>query len=804
MNYPSSNISPLIVSSQINLTNSQSVSATCSLFTHSGPHHKKDILELILTDKPLKQILQKICLRIESKLNNGSLCSIMLFGVKKGYLQLASAPSFPASIIEQLDKVDIDITQWPCAQSAVTGSLFIIDNIHQHAQFQHMPAQMLKLGLTSCWSMPIKNSMNQILGTVEIHHINPRKPSEEEQIILLDAMRFITIAIDKSNMIQHLAVSEDRYRSVVNTLTEGIMMIAPGGKIITCNPSAQKILKITDMNSVGRRHRYFNRLLRQDGSSIPFGEDPASQVIKSGKAITNIPLGIELYDGSVVWLIVNAQPIHHANLHVEDALNFISNINNTHDNPATSENATTSAAAKKSLKNQSKNTLDAVLISFTDTTKERAAEHQLQYLATHDTLTNLPNRRHFQQRLAHSLSHAENQKVALFFLDLDHFKNVNDTAGHSAGDTLLCEVAKRLSSCVRSDDLLARLGGDEFVVVAESFDDMQHLKELADRLLAQMREPFFIDQHQYYLGSSIGISIYPEDGTDGITLLKCADAAMYQAKQLGRNNYQFYTSELMVRAQHRYTLENNMRKALAENEFVVFYQPKVSMDSSQIVGAEALVRWKMAGFDHLITPNDFIPFAEEIGLILPIGRLILSQACKQAQQWRTSFSPDFVISVNISPRQFLDIDLPQFIQSVLTDTGLPAKALQLEITEGLLMGEADHFMATFNAIINLGVSISLDDFGTGFSSLSYLQRFPIDNIKIDRSFINKIPENRDSIVLTRAIIAMASALCMTVTAEGVENQAQMDFLKEAGCDEIQGHFFSKAVSDLDFEKMLKI
>lgn len=695
----------------------------------------------------------------------------MLLNAKNGSLKLASAPSFPPSIIHQFDDVEIDIAQWPCAHSALTGTLHIIESIHKHPQYSRMPVQMLQLGLSSCWSMPIKNSLNQILGTVEIHHIKERTPSEEEQIVILDAMRFITIAIDKNNMIQHLAVSEDRYRSVVNTLTEGIMVIAPGGKIITCNPSAQRILKINDVNAVGRRHRYFNRLLSQNGSIIPFGEDPASLVIKNGQAITNAPIGLELYDQSVVWLIVNAQPIRHASLSLDDEEN--------------------------------NGKIDAVLISFTDTTKVREAEHQLQYLATHDTLTNLPNRLQLQQRLAYSLEHAQDQKVAVFFLDLDHFKNVNDTAGHAAGDTLLCEVAKRLSSCVRSDDLLARLGGDEFVVVAESFDTIQQLKELADRLLAEMREPFFIDQHQYYLGTSIGISVYPVDGTDGTTLLKCADSAMYQAKQLGRNNYQFYTSELMIRAQHRYALENNMRKALVEQEFLVFYQPKVSLSTSRIVGAEALIRWKMHDFEHLIEPNEFIPFAEEIGLILPIGRLILSQACKHAQQWRTSLNPDFVISVNISPRQFQDADLPHFIENVLAETGLPAKALQLEITEGLLMGEADHFMTTFNAIVNLGISISLDDFGTGFSSLSYLQRFPIDNIKIDRSFINKIPENRDSIVLTRAIIAMASALGMSVTAEGVENQAQMDFLKEANCDEVQGHFFSPAISHTDFDQLLK-
>lgn len=444
---------------------------------------------------------------------------------------------------------------------------------------------------------------------------------------------------------------------------------------------------------------------------------------------------------------------------------------------------------------------DAVLISFTDTTEIRETERQLQYIATHDALTGLPNRHQLQQRLSYALSHAYNQKVAVIFLDLDHFKNVNDTAGHAAGDGLLCDVARRLSSCIRATDMLARLGGDEFVIVVEEFATSQHLKELAERILTKMREPFVIEEHQYHLGTSIGISVFPHDGTDGPTLLRCADSAMYLAKESGRNNYQFFTSELMIRAQHRYTLERNLRRALIDDEFLLYYQPKVSLSDGKIVGAEALIRWQMPD-SMLIAPNDFIPFAEEIGLIVPIGQWVLTAACRQAQIWREQFDFDFKISVNISPKQFQDPNLCALIFDSLQETGLAPSALQLEITEGLLMVEADHLSAVFSTIKDLGVSISLDDFGTGFSSLSYLQRFPIDNLKIDRSFIREIPENQDSVVLTKAIIAMSNALGMTVTAEGVEKIEQMHFLKEAGCQEIQGFYFSKPVSINDFSELL--
>jgi diguanylate cyclase (GGDEF)-like protein len=564
-------------------------------------------------------------------------------------------------------------------------------------------------------------------------------------------------------MEQSLATSEDRYRSVVNNLTEGIMVIAPGGKILTCNPSARLILKITELESMGRRHRYFKRIFREDGSEIKIGDDPASLVLRNAEPITNLSLGLELVDGMIVWLLVNAQPIN-------------SSRNN--------------------------NKTEAVLISFTDTTEVRETERQLQYIATHDALTGLPNRHQLQQRLGYALSHADEQKVAVIFLDLDHFKNVNDTAGHAAGDGLLCDVAKRLSSCIRATDMLARLGGDEFVIVVEEFATAQHLKELADRILLKMSEPFVIEQHQYHLGTSIGISVFPHDGTDGPTLLRCADSAMYLAKELGRNNYQFFTSDLMIRAQHRYTLERNLRRALVDSEFLLYYQPKVSLIDGRILGAEALIRWQMPDIG-LVAPTEFIPFAEEIGLIVPIGRWVLAKACEQAQLWRKTYKTDFKISVNISPRQFQDPKLPEFILEVLLESGLPAHALQLEITEGLLMVEAEHLSSVFDAIKTLGISISLDDFGTGFSSLSYLQRFPIDNLKIDRSFIREIPENQDSVVLTKAIIAMSSALGMSVTAEGVESIEQMEFLKEAGCDEIQGFYFSRPVSVEQFSDLLR-
>jgi diguanylate cyclase (GGDEF)-like protein len=758
-------LQPIAKSFEITSQNkSQKSTNDANSLSHEALHHEKEILEMIALDNPLTQILQDVCDRMERLLDNGSVCAVMLYDAHNQTLKLAAAPSFESAFLSEIENIEVALDSWSCGVAIQTASIKIVENIEDSVLWKKGNKTPLKFGFRSCWSVPIQTAFNTLLGTVDIYHATRRTPSIDEQTLIMDAMHVIALAIDKKHMEESLATSEDRYRSVVNNLTEGIMVVEPGGKILTCNPSAHRILKIADLSNTGRRHRYFKRIVREDGSEIKIGDDPASLVFRTGEPISNLSIGLQLQDRSTAWLLVNVQPINR--LH--------SNSNKT----------------------------ESVLISFTDTTEVRETERQLQYIATHDALTGLPNRHQLQKRLNTALSHSYHQKVAVIFLDLDHFKNVNDTAGHAAGDGLLCDVARRLSSCIRATDMLARLGGDEFVIIVEEFDTEEHLKELADRILNKMREPFVIAENQYHLGTSIGISVFPQDGNDGPTLLRCADSAMYLAKELGRNNYQFFTSELMIRAQHRYSLERNLRRALVEDEFLVYYQAKFNLNNLCIIGAEALIRWQMPGMD-IIAPNDFIPFSEEIGLIVPIGRWVLRKACVQAQIWRQTISPDFKISVNISPKQFQDPNLIQFIREVLEETQLPAHALQLEITEGLLMVEADHLSTVFDEIKKLGISISLDDFGTGFSSLSYLQRFPIDNLKIDRSFICNIPENQDSVVLTKAIIAMSNALGMSVTAEGVEKREQMDFLKNAGCDDIQGFYFSKPISAAEFELLLK-
>ena len=739
-------------------------SAPSSSRVHEALHHEKEILEMIALDKPLSHILQDVCDRMERLLDNGAICAVSLLDASNQQLNLGAAPNLPEPFAETLRHIPVGTDTCTAAAAIYYQRLTIVQDIQVSPLWEQHRSCALSHGLRSCWSIPIATAFNSLLGTVDVYHRHPHTPSEDEQTMITDACDLIALAIDKKNMEQSLEESEERYRSVVTSLTEGIMVIGPEGQILTSNPSALRILKIDDINHVGRRHRYFKNIFNESGTLFRLGDDPASSVFKTGKPIMNLSLGVELRDGCVVWLLVNCLPIC----------------------------------------NKNTDGVSAALISFTDTTEVRETQHQLNFMASYDALTGLPNRHQLNLRLTKALSEAHNrqQKVALLFLDLDRFKNVNDTAGHAAGDALLRDVSQRLGSCIRAHDLLARLGGDEFVIVIENVDDANYLKQLGERVLARMRDPFVINGNEYHLGTSIGISVFPHDGNDAATLMRCADSAMYHAKESGRNNYQFFTTELNVRAQHRYALEKNLRRALQEQEFLLYYQPKICLQTSRIVGAEALIRWQMPGLG-LIPPSEFIPIAEEIGLILPLGRWVLEQACERTQYWRTHLVPDLVVSVNISPKQFEDPGLSEFIEYTLKRTGLDAAGLQLEITEGLLMGDIDLLLPVFESIKRLGVSISLDDFGTGFSSLSYLQRFPIDNLKIDRSFIHKAPANQDSVVLTHAIIAMANALGMSVTAEGVENAEQMFFLTDSGCEEMQGFYFSPPLPVAQFENLLK-
>lgn len=432
------------------------------------------------------------------------------------------------------------------------------------------------------------------------------------------------------------------------------------------------------------------------------------------------------------------------------------------------------------------------------------AQDTLRRQATRDPLTKLPNRLLFGDRLARSLSHARRQgdMVAVAFFDLDHFKLINDTLGHSAGDGLLNSVAKRLSTSLREVDTIARMGGDEFTVVATGLTSPKQAELVAQRILAVFTKPFEVDGNEIFVTPSIGVSVYPIDGTDAETLVKKADTAMYHAKEYGRNSYHMYAGTANCAASERFTLGTRLHKAVEQKEFVLFYQPRLSISTSKVLGMEALVRWQNADLG-MVLPAEFIPFAEDIGLIVPIGEFVLYEACAQNKAWQDAGIPPIQVAVNVSVRQFHQADLLNTVRTALNETGLPPHCLELELTESTLMKDPESTVDTLRELKALGVRLSIDDFGTGYSSLSYLKRFPIDSVKIDQSFVRDITVSPDDAAIAGAVIAMAHSMALKVVAEGVETLEQLEFLKSINCDEMQGYFISRPVDATQAEQLLR-
>lgn len=419
------------------------------------------------------------------------------------------------------------------------------------------------------------------------------------------------------------------------------------------------------------------------------------------------------------------------------------------------------------------------------------AQDQLRHLANFDRLTALPNRAMFHDRLSHALTKAQrsNREIALLFVDVDRFKSINDSLGHHTGDRVLRSIAKRLIRCVRKSDTVARLGGDEFTVILDDLDGLDTVISVCERILETVAEPLVLSENEITLTCSIGIAHYPNDGMDSDILLQNADTAMYRAKKTGRNSYQFFTSDMHEQAMERLERESDLRKALQRNEFMLLYQPQVDTASGKTVGFEALVRWRHPT-KGLVSPHDFIPMAEETGLISQIGEWVLREACRQAQIWRNEMRADFHIAVNLSVGQFILRNVPSLVRSVLEETGLPAEALLLEITESLAVGEAESTLVLLEDLKTIGCRLALDDFGTGSSSLSYLKRFPVDIIKIDRSFVRDLKVNAHDAAIARATIGLAQSLGLQVVAEGVETEGQLSWLHDEGCSLMQGYLFS--------------
>jgi diguanylate cyclase (GGDEF)-like protein len=436
----------------------------------------------------------------------------------------------------------------------------------------------------------------------------------------------------------------------------------------------------------------------------------------------------------------------------------------------------------------------AVMV-FHDVSTARAVSLRMSYLAQHDGLTDLPNRILLNDRLAQAIAMARRhqQKLALLFLDLDHFKHINDSLGHAVGDLLLQSVAKRLLDCVRSSDTVSRQGGDEFVILLSEVAHSEDAGISAENILRALDQPHIAEEHEIHITGSIGIVTFPDDAADANTMLKCADMAMYQAKATGRNNYQFFKSALNVSALEHQSIEQGLRRALERVEFELHYQPQMNLATGAIAGVEALLRWRHPS-RGLLFPVQFMSVAEESGLIVPIGRWVLREACRQAKAWEDSGFPPMRMAVNVSAVELRSKRFVESVTAVLTDTGLMPYELELELTETFLMQDSSATATVLRALKGIGVQLALDDFGTGYSSLSYMRRFPIDTLKIDQSFVRDLTTDADDASIVSAVINMGHSLHMHVVAEGVETAEQAMMLREQACPEGQGYYFSRPVS----------
>ncbi len=553
-----------------------------------------------------------------------------------------------------------------------------------------------------------------------------------------------------------LRASETRYRTLFERNLAGVYRTTLEGRILDCNDSFARMFGYDSREEVLGQPAWDFYRNSED-------RDAAVTRLRERHSLSNYESCQRRRDGTLVWVLENGSVIEGVD-----------------GKPAMIEG------------------------TVIDITERKRAEEQVKHLAFHDALTGLPNRLLFQDRLRMAVLNAQRSedRLATLFLDLDRFKVINDSLGHSIGDELLRRVAERLGSCVREGDTVARLGGDEFTVLVPGMADDEQAAKIARKILGVLRLPFVIDGRELFLTTSIGVAIYPTDGENAETLVRNADTAMYRAKEQGRDNFQLYTAAMNSRALERLSLESRLRQAIQHEELVLQYQPLVDLDTNQIRAAEALIRWEHPEMG-LLAPGEFIPLAEISGLIVPIGEWVLRAACAQVREWQRLGYPQLSVAVNLSARQFQQADLVSQVTAALEAAGLAPEFLDLEITESNAMQNAEISISTLWDLKNLGVQLSMDDFGTGYSSLNYLKRFPIDRLKIDQSFVRDVTTDPDDAAIASAIIAMAHSLELTVVAEGVETEPQLAFLRAQHCDEMQGYLVSRPVPAERFVELLQ-
>ncbi len=710
-------------------------------------------LDLIVANHPLSVILDDIAHRLEM-INPGMLVSILLLDVLTGRLKHGVAPSLPDEYNAAVDQLKIADGIGSCGTSAGRGEPVIVSDIDRHPYWQPFLELTRKANLHACWSVPFKDEAGAVLGTFAIYHHTPREPESADLALVNEFASITALAVQKvyaaTALRQAAAVFESTREGVVITdLTPCILAVNRAYIEITGYGEAQVLGKNPKIIKSGRHDEVFYQVMWASLLTAGYWHGEIWNRRKNG----------EIYPQ---WLT-------------------ISTVFNDRQEPCNYVGV------------------------FTDITQIKQSEARLSHLAHYDPLTDLPNRLLAHSRLHHAIERAQrhHHRVATLYFDLDRFKNINDSLGHPVGDELLIMMASRLKKRLREEDTLARLGGDEFLLILEDIRDPSEPATLAQNLIDLLTTPFTLPSgHEIFINASIGISLFPDDASSVTELIQHADMAMYLAKQEGRNTYRYHTKALSIAANERLVMENHLRHAMTAEEFILYYQPLIHAGSGKTVGVEALVRWQPPD-KAMISPGKFIPIAEETGLIVPLGEWVLRTACAQGRAWIDAGFPSLVIAVNLSVRQFQSENLVELVKSVLAESGLPAACLELELTESMFMEHAEQSINILKTLKALGVRLAIDDFGTGYSSLTYLKRFPIDKLKIDRSFVHGLPHDPNDREIAATIIAMARSLKLAVLAEGVETEQQLVYLCQHGCDYYQGYLFYKPAPAAELEVWLR-
>ncbi len=725
----------------------QPVEAVGAWVDISEPHRdqalrraRNAVLDQLVAGRALAVILEDIALRLEA-IDSSQRVSILLLDERKGCLVNGAAPSLPGFYNAAVQGLVPGEGQGSCGTAAWRGETVIVGNIDTHPYWQAYLDVTRRAGLRACWSVPFRDEAGKVLGTFGIYRNEPGEPSRADLELVEEFSRLAALAVQKVRSTEALQQASAFFEAT----RDGVVITDLTPRILAVNRAYTDITGYGAEEVLGRNPN----LLKSGRHDEAFYQALWSSVVETGHwqgEVWNRRKNGELFPE---WLSISSVP-------------------DAHGLPR------------------------AYVGVFTDISQLRQSEERLQHLAHHDPLTGLPNRLLALSRLQHALERAERrgEQVAVLYLDLDRFKNVNDSLGHPVGDELLTLLAERLGNRLREEDTLARLGGDEFLLVLESIQLPGQAATVAQTLIDQLSKPFRLAGGQdIYIGVSIGISLYPDDARSVTELIQHADMAMYQAKQSGRNTYRFHTEALSAAASERLELETHLRHALTHGEFLLHYQPLLDARGG-VSGVEALVRWQPPG-QALVPPGRFVPIAEDTGLIVPLGEWVLREACRQGRAWIDAGQPQRVMAVNLSVRQFHAGDLVDTVRRALADTGLPPQCLELELTESMFMDHAEQSIATLQALKALGLRLAIDDFGTGYSSLAYLKRFPIDKLKIDQSFVRGLAEDANDRQIAATIIAMAQVFKLEVLAEGVETSEQFAILDGLGCDFFQGYHFHR-------------